>query len=233
MSILTFIKNIFGKTQPIMTNPIVYNIDEHLAKHTKFIEEEANVFIEKYGADFDTFFYRENFETFIRTEVLPFRQPDSKHNNFLDNSYWTTKHPFNFPGPFYTGESDTCGTGDIEAPNNVMYDEYAMEIVFKQPTTFEELLGVIDAAAMEVLDSYSCDGNSFWSYSKCKDWWKNRFDLISEMNKPETQKVNGRRFILFEHYLKSKAENDLKKYCYFLENGNCPNVETKALPQLE
>jgi hypothetical protein len=234
MNILTTIKNIFSKTQPVPSKPVVtYDMNAYAAKHAKEIEEEAILFIDKYGSDFDTFFYRPNFDTFIRTEILPFRQPDSKHNNFLDNSYWNIKHPFNFPGPFYTGESDTCGTGDVEAPNNVMYDENAMEFIFKQPQTFDEFLGVVDAAAVEVLDSYSCDGNKYWSYSKCKEWWQNRFDIISEMNKTETKKVNGNRGNLIESYLKSNAENDLKKYCYFLENGKYPKADTMTLPQLD
>jgi hypothetical protein len=113
-----------------------------------------------------------------------------------------------------------------------MYDENTMEIIFKQPQTFQELLGVVDAAAVEVLDSYSCDGNNFWTYVKCKEWWQSRFDIISEMNKTETKKVNGERAILFENYLKSNAENDLRKYCYFLETGNYPKVDMARLPQL-
>lgn len=234
MNIFTTIKNIFSKTQPVPSNPVAtYDMNAYVAKHAKEIEEEARLFIDKYGSDFDTFFYRPNFDTFIRTEILSFRQRDSKNNNFLDNSYWNTKNPFNFPGPFYTGESDTCGTGDVEAPNNVMYDENAMEFIFKQPQTFEEFLGVVDAAAVEVLDSYSCDGNKYWSYAKCKEWWQNRFDIISEMNKVETKKVNGDRVSLFESYLKSNAESDLRKYCYFLENGKCPSADTTTLPQLD
>lgn len=234
MNILSTITNIFTKTPPIVTNTIVsYDIETYLVKHTNQIEEEVRLFIDKYGSDFDTFLYRQNFDTFIRTEILLFRQPNSKHNDFLDNSYWNTKHPFNFPGSFYTGESDTCGTGDVEAPNNVMYDENAMEFIFRQPQTFEELLRVVDAGAVEVLNSYSCDGNNFWTYGKCKEWWKNRFDIISEMNKTETKKVNGNRVCLFERYLKSNAENDLRKYCYFLETGNYPTLDITTLPQLD
>ena len=212
---------------------MTYDIDAYIAKHAKKIEEEAVLFTEKYGSCFHTFFYRPNFDTFVRSEILPFRQSESIHNDFLDNSYWNTKHPFNFPGPFYTGESDTCGTGDVEAPNNVMYDENTMEFIFKQPQTFEEFLGVVDAAAVEVLDGYSCDGNKFWSYARCKEWWQNRFDIISEMNKIEAKKVNGDKVGLFENYLKSAGENDLKKYCYFLENGHYPKEYTTTLPQLD
>jgi hypothetical protein len=79
MNILTTIKNIFSKTQPNVTNPVVsYDIEAYLAKHTKGIEEEAKLFIDKYGSDFDIFFYRQKFDIFIRKEILPFRQPNSK-----------------------------------------------------------------------------------------------------------------------------------------------------------
>ena len=233
MNLLTTIKNIFSGTKRIASNSVVtYDKNEYVAKHAKKIEEEARLFVEKYGSDFHTFFYRLNFDRFIRSEFLPFRQANSKHNNFLRNSYWNTKHAFNFPGPFYTGESDTCGTGDVEAPKNVLYDENCMEFIFKQPQTFEEFLGVVDAAEVETLEGYSCDGNNFWSYAKCREWWQNRFDIISEMNKTETKKVNGDRVVLFESYLKSTAETDLKKYCYFLENGHYPGENIKTLPQL-
>jgi hypothetical protein len=237
MNILTTIKNIFSKPQTIVTNPpislIPYDYKAYVISHQKEIEEESKLFIDKYGNDFTAFFYRQNLDIFIRKEILPFRNPNSKKNTFLDNSYWKVKHPFNFPGPFYTGESDTCCTGEPEAPNNVMSDENAMEFVFRQPQTFVELLGVVDAAYFETFDSYSCDGNKHWTYSKCKEWWKNRFDFIAEMNKTETTEVNGDSVNLFENYLKSEAEKDLKRYCYFLENGNYPNVEITALPQLD
>lgn len=208
-------------------------MNTYIEKHSKEIEEEARTFIERYGNNFDTFFHRPNFDTFIRTEILEFRQPDHNYNNFLDNSHWNIKHPLNFPGPFYTGESDTCGTGEIEAPNNVIYDKNAMEFIFRQPQTFEDFLGIIDAAAVEVLDSYSCDGNRFWTYAKCKEWWHNRFDIISEMNKTETKKVNGARNGLFESYLKGNAQTDLERYCYFLENGIYPGPEITLLPQFD
>jgi len=234
VNILTTIRNIFSKTQPSVTQPIIsLDLRAYIAKHKKEIEEEAKILIDKCCSDFDVFFWRQHFDVFLRTEILPFRQPDSKRNGILANSYWETKHPFNFPGPFYTGESDTCATGDIEAPNNVMYDENTKEFIFRQPQSFEDLVGVVDAAAVEVFGSYSCDGNIFWTYSKCKEWWQNRFDYIFEMNKADAKKVNGDRFVLFENYLKGTAEIDLKKYCYFLENGNYPKLDIASLPPLD
>jgi hypothetical protein len=231
MNILTGIRNIFRKTQPILVAPAVpSDIDNYIIKHAKEIEAEARCFIDKYGSDFNSFFYRHDLDSFIRKEVLPVRNP--KQNAFLDNSYWDIKHPFNFPGPFYAGESDTCGTGDIEAPGNVMYDENSMEFLYRQPQSFQEFLGVIDAAAVEVFDSYACDGNKFWTYARCKEWWQNRFDIISEMYKPKAKKINGKNARIFDVYLKTSAEDDLRKYCYFLDNGCYPASEMTNLPQL-
>ena len=229
MNILTTIKNIFSKPKPIVS----IDYTSYVIRRQKENEEDAKLFIDKYGNDFTVLFYRQNFDIFIRKEILPFRTRYSYKNNVLANSHWEVKHPFNFPGPFYTGESDTCGTGEPEAPYNVMQDENAKEFIFRQPKTFAELLGVIDAADVEFFESYSCDGNKFWTYPKCKEWWKNRFDFIAEMNKTETKEVTGESINLFENYLKSEAEKDLKRYCYFLENGSYPNVEITALPQLD
>ena len=75
-----------------------------------------------YG-DFAAFFYRPDFDLFLRQEVLPFQQPTTDYLAFLDNDHWGAKNPFNFPGPFYSGESDTCGTGLDQAPANVMLAE--------------------------------------------------------------------------------------------------------------
>jgi hypothetical protein len=37
-----------------------------------------------------------------------------------------------FPGPFYTGESDTCGTGISEASENVIFSHEAQEFIMIQ-----------------------------------------------------------------------------------------------------
>lgn len=229
MNLLKTIKAVFDRPSQPTT---YYDADAYIAKHMAEINVKAESFMKKYGTDFFNFFYRPNLDLLIRKEVLPFKNPDSKHNDFLDNAHWLNKHPFNFPGPFYTGESDTCGTGDSEAPNNVMYDSHTCEYIFRQPQTFAEFLCVIDAANVEVFNSYSCDGNNHWTYQICKDWWSDKEQLLKELQKPELRNANGDRVQLYIDYLNGEAEVDLKRYCYFLENGVYPTNDTVKLPTL-
>lgn len=91
--------------------------------------------------------------------MLNFWEPGEGNKTFLGKSPWSARHPFNFPGPFYAGESDTCGTGIDQAPANVIIDNEGCEYVFRQPTDYYELLCILNATAVEVLDSYSADGN--------------------------------------------------------------------------
>jgi hypothetical protein len=205
--------------------------EAYLIKHYKAISAESKTFAGHYG-DFNAFLYRANFDIFLRKEVLPFREPNNRFIDFLDKNHWQEKHPFNFPGPFYAGDSDTCGTGICEAPYNVMNDSHCCEYVFRQPTEFTELLQVIDAAAVEVLDSYSSNGNEYWTYEACKEWWRNRAELIVALKDEELLKMNDGQAQAYINYLNGEAELDLRRYCYFLLNGNYPMSETTVLPSL-
>lgn len=186
----------------------------------------------KYGKDFTAFLYRPRIDEILKDDLLLFLEPRETYNGFFDNDHWQQKHPFNFPGPFYTGESDSCCTGDAEAPDNVMYDENGYEYIFKQPKNFEQLLGVVGAAAVEVFDGYSCNGNQYWTYALCKEWWQNMGDMIAQLNSPEVKKVNGDRIQLYLSYLSSEAELDLRRYCFFLENNYYPADDYIRLPLL-
>lgn len=202
-----------------------------IAKQLAQMEKAAAFFIQHYGADFNTFFYRPDLADFIRNEVLSVLYPDIKVLDCLDYDYWPTINYLNFPGPFYVGESDTCGTGVCLAPANVINDEHACEFVFRQPQNFVEFLCVIDAAAVEVLDSYSCNGNSHWTSQLCREWWRGKSELLRRLNRTIYQMKNGNEAQLYIDYLNSTAETDLRKYCYFLENGQYPTDNT-SLPLL-
>jgi hypothetical protein len=185
----------------------------------------------QYG-DFTAFFYRSDFDLFLRQEVLLFQQPTTDYLAFLDNDHWGAKNPFNFPGPFYSGESDTCGTGPDQAPANVMLDADGCEFVFKQPATHYELLCVVNAAAVEVLDSYSSNGNDHWTTETCRNWWHNRGPLLRALQGEKIIKRNEGQAQLYFNYLQGTAEMDLRRYCYFLETGDYPVAECTALPAL-
>ena len=69
----------------------------------------------------------------------------SEAGSFFQGKF-AEKNPFNFPGPFYGALTDTCETGPMEAPANVMLDSQGQEFLFRQPATMNELRQVISAA---------------------------------------------------------------------------------------
>jgi hypothetical protein len=184
-----------------------------------------------YG-DFTAFVYRPDFDTFLRTQVLPFREPVHAHLGFLDQDHWPEIHPFNFPGPFYTGPSDTCGTGVCEAPANVMNDAECCEFVFRQPTAYDELHAVLNAAAVEVFASYSSNGHERWTYAACRAWWANRDALLRHLAEAGVAAMNNGQEQQYLHYLRGEAETDLRRYCYFLLHGAYPTNPQVQLPEL-
>lgn len=208
-----------------------YDREAYVTQHLADVAKEASFFSRYYSPDFNAFLYRPDIATIIRQEIVPLRNPDSEFNDFLDNSHWQYIKYLNFPGPFYTGDSDTCGIGDAESPDNVLFTEHAEEYVFRQPQNFEEFLCVLDAASAEVLNSYSCDGNSHWTYRRCQEWWRGKTEIIKRLSTPGFQKTNGPRTQLYIDYLNGAAETDLRKYCYFLENGRYP-TNGESLPPL-
>ena len=185
----------------------------------------------QYG-DFTAFLYRADFDRFLRTQVLPFREPDNVHLGFLDEDHWPEVHPFNFPGPFYTGPSDTCGTGVGEAPANVMNDADCCEFVFRQPASYDELDAVLNAAAVEVFDSYSANGHERWTYAACRAWWANRDALLRHLADEGVAAMNDGQAQRYGDYLRGEAEADLRHYCYFLLNGTYPTDPLVLLPEL-
>lgn len=244
MNLLQKLKNLFA-TKQLAEKPAPSHIvapvsseaahsvwhDAYLIKHYNDIESTSKKFIDHYG-DFNSFLSTPHFDTFLRKEVLFFRVPDSKRNTFLNNSHWQEKHPFNFPGPFYTGYSDSCGTGVCEAPQNVMNDANCCEYIFRQPKDFTELLRVLDAAEAEVLDSYSSNGNDHWTYEACKEWWASRQEIIAALRDEELISMNNGQAQLYINYLNGEAESDLRRYCYFLIHGSYPVDENAVLPSL-
>ncbi len=156
---------------------------------------------------------------------------DFDNNSDFGGSEWSNRGELNFPGPFYTGETDTCGTGIIEAPNNVVFNEYCMEFVMIQPRNKTELLQVWNAGAVEVFGSYYCDGNKYWTIDKVKNWWARKDYLLECLENEELIEMNCNQEKRYRYYLENFAEIDLRKYCFFLDNGSYPNEEV-LLPEI-
>ena len=96
---------------------------------------------------------------------------------------WSEKHWMNTPGPIYCGQSDNCGTGPAEAPDNVHGDAEGHEVIYRQPVNLLELEQVINAANCDPWGGYGADGNLHWTYETIKQWWAGRGTLIAEVTR--------------------------------------------------
>ena len=244
MNIIRAIKSLFKRQRPLASfetpafDDPAFDINAYMApfaarltEHFVNAEADSKKLLKRYG-EFTAFSFRIDFDHFLRKEVLLFREPISQYVSFLNEDHWAEKHPFNFPGPFYSGASETCGTGVCQAPDNVLNDADCCEFVFKQPTNYYELLCVLDAAAVEVFDSYSSNGNHHWTYELCREWWGNKAQLLEYLTNEEVVKMNNGQAQLYIDYLNGAAETDLQRYCYFLEYGSFPQQNNIILPKL-
>ena len=85
----------------------------------------------------------------------------------------------NTPGPIYTTYTDNCGTGQVEAMNNVGGDEDYHEVIFKQPLNRQELKETLTAAAVDPFGSYYFDGNQNWTSKLIIEWWSKSNERIT------------------------------------------------------
>ncbi|MEH0154112.1 hypothetical protein V6R21_08170 [Limibacter armeniacum] len=85
----------------------------------------------------------------------------------------------NTPGPIYTTQTDNCGTGQPEAPNNVGGDENYYEFIFKQPLSTIELNQIKNAADIDPFGGYYFDGNNYWTNERIITWWS-KIEIVIE-----------------------------------------------------
>lgn len=159
-----------------------------------------------------------------------------------DWPHWESRLWTNVPGPFYTRDNDTCWTGRIEAPDNVMYEgRWFTEYVFRQPRNPAEVRALARAAAIEITAGYACDGDERWSPWLVREWWADRGrveeDLTAalayfaqhhdEQNRDAAVGVRDARA-----YLAGPLAGDLRAYLFRLEEGRYPEAGER-LPELE
>lgn len=154
---------------------------------------------------------------------------------------WAEKHWLNVPGPFYTGETDTCWTGRLRAPRHVLYGgEYQNEFIYRQPRTQAEIDCVLKAADDDPFGGYASDGDSRWTPEAVRAWWNQRRQveehiaaLIEEWtadgNSDALDAADGGRDFL--SYLAGDLRTDLRAYIFRLEQGRCPGAGDQ-LPDL-
>ncbi|WP_034260687.1 hypothetical protein [Actinospica robiniae] len=151
-----------------------------------------------------------------------------------DGRKWAVKHWMNVPGPFYTGETDTCWTGRLAAPRHVLYGgEHYQEFVYRQPKTRAEVKCLLSAAQDDPFDGYDCDGDSRWTPEAVRAWWNDRGRVVEHVtallaewtrwgaDRYEVEAAEGARDFLA--YLSGDLEADLRAYVYRLEHGRYPD----------
>jgi hypothetical protein len=185
-----------------------------------------------FGTDVNSIIYSPGFNAGLLAEIqtIYFGQHTAADSMIPD---FKNRSPLNIPGPVYTCETDNCGTGQPEAPSNILCDEMGREHVFIQPRTFDELLNIIRAAWIEPFDSYGFDGNQNWTKQLVREWWGNRNDLMEQLRREEMDVCNQRQNRNYIVYLTSLAKPYLMRYCHFLETGIYPASGESVLPEID
>lgn len=138
------------------------------------------------------------------------------------------RNPLNIPGPFYGAETDTCETGTEEAPHNVLLDRSGQEFVFMQPRYEDELRDIISAAICECFVGYGADGDSNWTLTLIREWWRSRFDFLALLQETEGLTKSKCRW---ERILSGAGVFYLREYAFFVENGRLSS-STDSLPEI-
>lgn len=101
------------------------------------------------------------------------------HLKFVKYGDFKEVNWLNTPGPVYTTYTDNCGTGQVEAMNNVGGDEDYHEVIFKQPLNMLELTETLTAAAIDPFGAYYFDGNQNWTINLIIEWWRKSNERVN------------------------------------------------------
>ncbi|WP_207532446.1 hypothetical protein [Desertivirga arenae] len=186
---------------------------------------------DQFGSQIEKILYSGRFDKSVlhAIEKVYFRQ------ELLEQSIvFKERDPLNFPGPFYTSFTDNCGTGQQEAPDNIVYDHDGREHIFVQPRNLDEMLGVISAAYVDPFSSYGFDGNDHWNLNLIREWWRQKDVLISLLSSTAFNETNNSlQNLKYIEYLTVGAKHDLMKYAFFLEKNYYPGEDERQLPEIE
>ncbi|MFJ6137058.1 ferredoxin [Kitasatospora sp. NPDC092286] len=138
----------------------------------------------------------------------------------------------NVPGPFYGGETDTCRTGRISAPQHVLYGgEYLTEYVYRQPRTPAEVARLVEAADCDPFLGYGCDGDAHWTPEAVREWWRDRGRITQYLSGHDWASIDWAEQGVeaavrdYETYMAGGLATDLRIYLYRLEEGRSPALE--------
>jgi hypothetical protein len=158
---------------------------------------------------------------------------------------WEQRHPWNVPGPFYCGDDDSCGTGPLVAPNNIILGNDTLgdvggELVFRQPVNRFELEQVLEAAQINTMQAYGCDGNQRWTLPLVQEWWQQRSTIERAVTAERDRQLRlggDKDYVLFtaleryRRFLRGDVAPYLRLYMYFLNEGRAAK-EGDPLPEL-
>lgn len=92
---------------------------------------------------------------------------------------WDSRSFFTVPGLVWNVSSDTCMTGHLSAPENIAYDDYGREFVFRQPENEEQLARIMSADSEEVFECYRFNGLDRWTLPAFDAWLSDHHALIA------------------------------------------------------
>ncbi|MFB9554195.1 ferredoxin [Streptomyces roseoviridis] len=151
---------------------------------------------------------------------------------------WEDRLWLNVPGPFYGGETDTCRTGRISAPQHVLYGgEYLTEYVYRQPRRPAEAARLVEAACCDPLLGYGCDGDTRWTPDAVREWWRDRGRIIEYLSAHDWNAIDWAQQGVFaavrdyESSFAGRLAADLRTYLFWLEEGRSPSAGER-LPDL-
>ncbi|CRK55511.1 hypothetical protein [Alloactinosynnema sp. L-07] len=149
----------------------------------------------------------------------------------------------NVPGPFYAAATDTCVTGRLVAPRNVLYDDGWQEFIYRQPTHPAEVSAVMEAAWSDPFGGYAVDGDNHWTVAAVRGWWRDRGRLrewvaarLAEFadgtpdGSPDNQDTEG-GLREFANYVDGGLDRYLRGYLFWLDTGRAPHTGER-LPAL-
>ncbi|MFI5530765.1 ferredoxin [Kitasatospora sp. NPDC051853] len=152
--------------------------------------------------------------------------------NGVGSARWEQRHPFNVPGPFYTGET-FCGVGS-QVPEHILLTDGDTEFVYRQPDSPARLSDFLEAPEGDGAGGYAWDGDEHWTPELVRAWWRDRGQvrewLLGELAEPRgiSEEWELRQFLA--DLDGGALEAYLRGYLYWLTEGREPALGVELPP---
>lgn len=162
------------------------------APSKKGLENTKNIFSKARALDeADRFTNRPDDATasqwFVAQKLTKYAIDNELNQSDFDNKDW-----LNTPGPLYTTNKNTYGSGYIIAQHNIAFNSAMNQVIFKQPLNKKESDKTILALELDDFEGYYFDGNCCWNKDNILAWWdksEDRVAAILELYKQELYKT--------------------------------------------